>query len=100
MPVYLLARESWAAALRRRLRGDVRGASRRARGRVYEFHSLTLVAPILIWLVYFLERGSYRAFALILAAALLCREDVALLVSFVALYAILRGGNDRSASAG
>jgi len=96
LPLYLLAREKLGShvyglgfAAMYAAHPAVHGAT------LYEFHSLTLVAPILIWLVYLLERGSYRAFALVLAAALLCREDVALVVFFVALYAILRSGKER-----
>jgi len=63
---------------------------------LYEFHSLTLAGPLLIWLVYLLERASYGAYALVLTIALLCREDVALLVCFVGLYGILRGGRGRA----
>ena len=45
--------------------------------------------------MYFLEAWVVRAYAIVLAAVLLCREDVSLLVCFVALYAILRGGRER-----
>ena len=96
VPLYLLAR----AKLGNPLYGVAFAAMYAAHPAVqgaalYEFHSLTLAGPLLIWLVYFLERGSTRAYAIALAAALLCREDVSLLVCFVALHAILRGGRQR-----
>jgi uncharacterized membrane protein len=96
VPLYLLARSKLgspvyglAFAAMYALHPAVHGAT------LYEFHSLTLVCPFLVWLVYFLERGWYRAYALMLVPTLLCREDVALVMSFVGLYAILRGGRDR-----
>ncbi len=96
VPLYLLAREKLGSAVYGLGFAAMYAAHPAVHGAaLYEFHSLTLVAPILIWLVYFLERGWHRVFALVLAAALLCREDVALLVFFVALYAILRGGKER-----
>jgi uncharacterized membrane protein len=61
---------------------------------LYEFHSLTLVTPLIVWVVYFLERRHYRAYWISLVFALLCREDVALLCCGIGLYAALRGGRD------
>lgn len=55
---------------------------------MYEFHSLTLLSPLALTLLYFLETGSYRRYFLMLIPTLLCREDVALLMCFVGAYAI------------
>ncbi len=55
---------------------------------MYEFHSLTLLSPIALTLLYFLEIGAYKRYYLTLIPALLCREDVALLMCFVGAYAI------------
>lgn len=55
---------------------------------MYEFHSLTLLSPIVLWLLYFLETRAYRAYFITLIPALLCREDAALLMCFVGAYAI------------
>jgi uncharacterized membrane protein len=55
-----------------------------------EFHSLAMAGPILVWLLYFLETGRLRPYAAALALALLCREDVALLVLCIAIYAMGR----------
>jgi uncharacterized membrane protein len=57
-----------------------------------EFHSLALASPILVWLLYFLETGRRRPYAVALALALLCREDMALLVLCIAVYAMGRTG--------
>jgi uncharacterized membrane protein len=56
---------------------------------MYEFHSLSLISPLVLWLLYFLESGSPRRYVLTLVALLLVREDVSLLMCFVGLYAIL-----------
>ncbi len=56
---------------------------------MYEFHSLSLISPLILWLLYFFEVGRYRAYALMLVPTLLCREDASLLCCFIALYAIL-----------
>jgi uncharacterized membrane protein len=95
VPLYLLARDKLGSPLFGLAFAAMYAAHPAVQGAaLYEFHSLTLVGPLLIWLVYFLEGGSYVAYAAVLAAALLCREDISLLVCFVALYAILRGGRE------
>lgn len=55
----------------------------------YQFHSLSLVAPLLAWMIYCLETGKIRAYWVFLALFLLCREDMSILSCFVAFYAIL-----------
>jgi uncharacterized membrane protein len=95
LPTYLMARDKLDSPLYGLGFAAIYAAHPAVHGAtLYEFHSLTLVGPLLIWLVYFLERGSYRAYALLLVPVLLCREDVALLLCFVGLYAILRGGRE------
>ncbi len=96
VPLYLLARAKLGSPLYGLGFAAMYAAHPAVHGAaLYEFHSLTLVCPFLVWLVYFLERGSYRAYALMLVPALLCREDISLIMCFVALYAILRGGRER-----
>ena len=56
---------------------------------MYEFHSLTLIAMPILWALYFLETGNKKAYWVTLAVLLLIREDVPLLMCFVATYAIL-----------
>jgi uncharacterized membrane protein len=55
---------------------------------MYEFHSLTLLSPIVLTLLYFLETERYRAYFITLVPALLCREDASLLLCFVGAYGI------------
>lgn len=89
-PVYLIAKEK----LNHRLAGiifaiiyatypAVHGAN------MYEFHSLTLISPLMIWLIYFFERSMWKSYFGMMAALLLCREDVPLLLCFVGAYALL-----------
>ena len=54
-----------------------------------EFHSLALVGTPLLWGLYFLETGRFRPFFAILPIILLVREDVSLLMCFVAITFIL-----------
>ncbi|KYF50301.1 hypothetical protein BE04_05215, partial [Sorangium cellulosum] len=64
---------------------------------MYEFHSLALISPLVVWLLYFYETGKDRWYWVTLAALLLCREDVSLLMCFIGLYAIFdrRAGRTR-----
>lgn len=59
---------------------------------MYEFHSLSLVAPVFLWVVSFLEKGSRLGYFLALAVLLLCREDAALLSFFLGLAAVIAPG--------
>ena len=90
VPVYLIAYEKLgrrapavALAAMYALYPALHGAN------MYEFHSLSLLSSILLWLIYFLEKGSQRAYYLVLIPALLCREDVALILCFISVYAII-----------
>ncbi len=90
VPVYLLARErlegrapALALAAMYALHPALHGAN------LYEFHSLTLLAPAVLWLLWFLETGRARGYLVTLAAALLVREDAPLLACFVGLHALL-----------
>ena len=89
VPAYLLAR----AKLGSRLAGVVIAAMYAMYpalhgANMYDFHSLTLLSPILLTLLYFLEIDAYKRYYLTLIPALLCREDVSLLMCFVGAYAI------------
>ncbi|EYF02109.1 DUF2079 domain-containing protein [Chondromyces apiculatus] len=90
VPLYLIARDklgkrlpSVVVAALYALYPALHGAT------MYEFHSLTLLSPLILWVLYFLERGWLRAYALMLIPTLLLREDVPLLLCFVGLYAIV-----------
>jgi uncharacterized membrane protein len=90
VPVYLLAKEklanrgyALALALAWALYPAMHGAN------MYEFHSLTLISPLVVWLLYLYETGRNRLYWVALLALLLCREDVSLLMCFVGLHALL-----------
>jgi uncharacterized membrane protein len=92
IPVYLLARDrldrrlpAVALAAMYALYPALQGAN------MYEFHSLSLVSTLMLWMVLFLERGNIRAYFTLLPFTLLCREDASLILCFVGLYAILSG---------
>jgi uncharacterized membrane protein len=51
---------------------------------MYDFHSLSLLAPVILWLFYFVEVKSAWGYWLTFALALSVREDVPLLLSFIA----------------
>ena len=53
---------------------------------LYEFHSLALVIPLVIWSLYFLERDSAKGYWIALVLILLTREDMALLACGIGLF--------------
>jgi uncharacterized membrane protein len=90
VPVYLIARARLASrgaavvlAVMYAVFPALHGAN------MYEFHSLSLVTPVLLWLLYFFEAGTYLRYWLLLLPALLVREDISLLTCFIGVYAIL-----------
>lgn len=92
VPVYLLAREKlgspWVAvglALCWTLYPALHGAN------MYEFHSLTLINPLVVWLLYFFETGRIKSYYAMMAVLLLCREDIPLLLCFIGFYALVSG---------
>jgi uncharacterized membrane protein len=58
---------------------------------LYEFHSLTLLAMPMLWLLYLLTAGHLRAYFILLPFVLLIREDVSLLLCCVGFAAVLTG---------
>ena len=90
VPAYLLGRDHlrspWAGvtlAAAWALYPALHGAN------LYEFHSLTLLAMPMLWLLYLITTGRLRAFFVLLPFVLLIREDASLLICFVAFAAIL-----------
>jgi uncharacterized membrane protein len=65
----------------------------------YDFHSLTLAVPPLLWMACCFEAGQRAGYFVALGVALLCREDVALLLCFVGV-AIARAGRPGAARLG
>jgi uncharacterized membrane protein len=90
IPVYLIARRRLGSRLQAGVLGLVFLLQPALHGaNMYEFHSLSLLAPLLIWLLFFLEKGSSRGYFIVLPLLLLCREDASLLALFVGLAAVL-----------
>ncbi|MEM1029200.1 MAG: DUF2079 domain-containing protein [Myxococcota bacterium] len=58
---------------------------------MYEFHSLTLITPLVLWLLYFLEHRHFKSYAVTLLLLWLCREDVPLITTFIGFYAVISG---------
>jgi len=92
VPAYLLGRDhlrsAWAGvtlAAAWALYPALHGAN------LYEFHSLTLLAMPMLWLLYLLTTGRLRAFFVLLPFVLLIREDASLLVACLAFTAVLTG---------
>ncbi len=57
---------------------------------MFDFHSLTMVIPTVIWVIYFIDSNSKVMLWVSLAVMLLTREDMPLLACFMGAYAILR----------
>jgi uncharacterized membrane protein len=55
----------------------------------FDFHELALVTPLLLFSLYFLEKGRRRAFLVFLVLATLTREEVALSSAAIGLYILL-----------
>ncbi len=58
---------------------------------LFDFHSIALAVPIIMWLLLFFEQGRKIAFFVTFALMLLVREDMALVACFVGLYALVSG---------
>jgi uncharacterized membrane protein len=56
---------------------------------LFDFHSLTLVVPSLLWAIWFVDSGARWRYWLVLGLMLLTREDMSLLACFVGAYAII-----------
>jgi len=90
VPVYLLAKDKLRDGGKALLLAALWAAYPALHGaNMYEFHSLTLISPLVVWLLYFYERGARAGYWVTLALLLLCREDVAILMAFVGIAAIL-----------
>ncbi len=91
VPLALLARRklrsaaaAWWLALAYALYPALHGAN------MYEFHSLTLMTPLALWLLYFYESRATKRYGLVLLLLLLCREDVPLVIALVGVYAVMQ----------
>ncbi len=95
-PVYVLAlRElgrpwlGWVLGVAYLLHPSVHGTI------LFDVHSLAFAAPLCLWALYFLQRGATRRYAVMVALLLATREDVALWVVGLGLYAALGRGQRR-----
>ncbi|HVC80309.1 MAG TPA: DUF2079 domain-containing protein [Chloroflexota bacterium] len=66
---------------------------------LYEFHPVTLAAPLLFWALDFADLGRPAPFALFGLAALGTKEEIGLVVALMALWSIRRGMPPRMALA-
>jgi uncharacterized membrane protein len=62
---------------------------------LFDFHSLALVIPLLLWLAYCFQTERWKTYGVLLVLLLLCREDIALLLFTVGL-AVLFSGKPKS----
>jgi uncharacterized membrane protein len=53
---------------------------------LYEFHPVTLSAPLLLWAIVFLEERRYLPFIACAALAIACKEEIGLVVAALALW--------------
>ncbi len=92
IPIYLLAR--------RRLKNEWFGAllalvylmAPALHGiNMFDFHSLALIVPNIMWAVCLLDSGGFKRYWLVIAMLLLTREDISLICCFIGAYAILSG---------
>ncbi len=91
-PVYRIARRTWKRdwagaffALLYLLTPTVGWSN------TFDFHPLTLTTPLLLWALDQFELKHYRAFSLCLLLALLCKEEMGLVVACFGLYAWFAG---------
>jgi uncharacterized membrane protein len=62
---------------------------------LFDFHPTTLVAGLLAFAFYFLEKRKYAHFFVVSALVMSCKEEMALLIVMLGVYAILRQRNWR-----
>lgn len=58
---------------------------------MFDFHSLALIVPNIMWAVYLLDTGGFKRYWVVIVALLLTREDISLICCFIGAYAILSG---------
>ncbi|MBN2715767.1 MAG: DUF2079 domain-containing protein [Deltaproteobacteria bacterium] len=58
---------------------------------IYEFHSLTIAGPFMLWCIHFLDTGAHKRFFVFLFLLLLCREDMAAIALTIGVYALISG---------
>lgn len=92
IPIYLLARKrlknEWFGALIALvylMAPGLHGIN------MFDFHSLALIVPNIMWAVYLLDTDGFKRYWVVVAMLLLTREDISLICCFIGAYAILSG---------
>ncbi|MEJ2745743.1 MAG: DUF2079 domain-containing protein, partial [bacterium] len=57
---------------------------------LFEFHTIALATPLILWMFYFYISRRWRLFSLFVFLSLLCREDVAIPVFAIGIFALIR----------
>ncbi len=57
---------------------------------LYEFHPVTVGAPLILWAFYFADSRRYTLFALSAAAAMGCKEEMGLLIAMMGVWIAVR----------
>jgi uncharacterized membrane protein len=57
---------------------------------MFDFHSLTMAIPLILWVIYFIDSGARWRYWLVLTLFLFTREDMALLACFFGAYAMMQ----------
>ncbi|MDR2525854.1 MAG: DUF2079 domain-containing protein [Oscillospiraceae bacterium] len=68
-------------------------------GCVYDFHENKFLAPLLLWTFYFLLRGKWVLLAVFALLTLSVKEDAAVYIAALGLFALFRGKKQRLAGA-
>jgi uncharacterized membrane protein len=56
---------------------------------LYEFHPVSFAIPLLIWMLWFYKTSKFLPFALCMLLALLCQENIALIMIAFSFYALI-----------
>ena len=62
---------------------------------MFDFHSLSLVVPTLMWSIYCIDTGRIKTYWAVLFVMLITREDISLLSCFIGVYAIVKASTRR-----
>ncbi|PRQ05476.1 DUF2079 domain-containing protein [Enhygromyxa salina] len=102
IPVYLLAADAFSEWPARRWLGVVFGLSWLCHPSLhgvslFDFHALTLAAPMIVWAVYALETQRVGLWIAMITALLLTREDLPFVVIALGIYALAAGRRRQAA---
>lgn len=90
-PLYLLARHRLANPWMGVALGGVYVLYPALHGaNMFDFHSLTMSVPLILWAIYFIDSGAKWRYWLVLTLFLFTREDMSLLACFFGAYAMMQ----------